>query len=335
MERLSSLSAFVAVSMEKQIQESYLPPVAVVGTVALDILHFWNEVRTTQRVRIEIGGVCKHVACLLGNLNVATYFITTRFTGELGTSLGDLLQLNQVTWLPLVTEAPFALFEAHLDAQANVFDETFIADESLDALTPSALQAHAALAGSKIIVSCTNLSTDALDCLADMADTRKARFWLLSSSALDTPKIAQLERPLDLLAMNLDELHLLCGDSFDTLAEISAAALRTKPMANKVLVTLGSRGALLCQRGADHALFQPVKPIANRSPIGGGDVLFAGLLAAKMRGQEWDEAFAFGSACARAYLLRDRNSPTLYANLVLSASDRLPPLERIVLDNVT
>jgi len=226
------------------------------------------------------------------------------------------------------------LFEGHLDVHGHVFDETFTEGESLELLTPAALQSHSALADARVIISCTNLSVEALNELAQIANERDARFWLLSSSTLEAPKIAQIKPPLDLVGLNIEELQWLVGYSLETLPQIAAAALQSKPMADKYLVTLGSRGALFCQRGADHLLFQPVQPIGGRSPVGGGDVLFAGLLAGKVRGQTWEEAFAFGAACAQKFLLRDPNNASPYTSLALHHELPLAPLERIPLNHV-
>ena len=313
----------------KHVSNPYALPVVVVGTIALDILHLWNEERTTQQVQVTLGGVCKHVACVLGNLGAAPRFVTTRFSGELGIPLISLLHANHVEWLPLAAYAPLSLFEGHLDAHDHVFDEKFTEGESLELLTPTALQSHGAFADARVIVSCTNLSGAALNELAQIANERNARFWLLSSSTLETPKIAQIKPPLDLVSLNVEELQWLVGYSLETVSQIATAALKSRPMADKYLVTLGSRGALFCQRGADHVLFQPVEPISGRPPIGGGDVLFAALLAARIQGRAWDDAFTFGATCARNYLLREQHTATPYANLTRSTTTPLPPIERI------
>lgn len=315
----------------RHISNPYTPPVVVVGTIALDVLHLWNEGRTAQQVQVALGGVCKHVACVLGNLGVAPRFVTTRFSGELGAPLTSVLHTNHVEWLPLPASASLSLFEGHLDAHDHVFDETFTDGESLELLTPASLQSHGAFADARVIVSCTNLSAAALNELAQIANEVHASFWLLSSSTLEAPKIAQIKPPLDLVSLNVEELQWLVGYSLETVPQIATAALKSRPMADKYLVTLGSRGALFCQRGADYALFQPVEPLTGHSPIGGGDVLFAGLLAAKVQDRTWDQALAFGATCARNYLLRDQKSATPYANLTWSTSDVLPPIERISL----
>ncbi len=313
----------------------YAPPVVIVGTVALDVSHFWNECRTSQHIRIDLGGVCKHVACVLGKLGLSPRFVSTRFSGELGAQIGYLFQENQVDWRPLSAYAPLSLFEAHLDEHDHVFDEAFVEGQSLELLTPNALQSHDAFVGARVIVSCTNLSISALNQLADIADQEGAYFWLVSSSSLDAPKIGQIRRPLDLLSLNLEELARLVDGPLETLPQIGSAALQIKPIADKCLVTLGSRGALLCQQHLDYALYQPVAPIAGHSPVGGGDVLFAGLLGGKIRGQSWGEAFAFGARCARNYLLRDQNSAMPYTELESNDNKPLPRIERIPLNDDT
>ena len=310
---------------------TYAPPVVIVGTVALDISHLWDARQTAQHVRIDLGGVCKHVACVLGTLGDAPRFVSARFSGELGAQVAHLLQANHVDWRPLPTYAPLSLFEAHLDDHDRVFDETFVEGESLELLTADALQSHDAFSGARLILSCTNLSVAALNQLADSAAEQGARFWLLCSSRLEAPKIGQIEQPLDLVSLNLEELARLVDCPLETLPQIGSAALAIKPAADKCLITLGSRGALLCQQHLDYALYQPVAPITGRSPVGGGDVLFAGLLGGKLRSQSWEEAFAFGARCARNYLLRDQNSAMPYLGLLSDTDQPLPRIERIPL----
>jgi len=313
--------------------------VVVIGTVALDLLNFWDESHTASSgVRVEIGGVCKHVACVLGNLGAAPRFVTTRFPGELGGMLADRLTANQVDWQPLPIVAPFSLFQAHLDPLDHVFAESFVEGESIAALTPESLTAHPALIDAQIIVTCTNLSVSTIDALAAIAHRQGSQLWLLVSSAADVRRVAQLAQPPDMLSLNLDELRILTGDpGLTEVADLGRAGQKTAAPSGHCLITLGRRGSLLCAPDEPRALYQPVAPIQGRSPVGSGDVLFASVLADRLRGADWPMALAFAAICTRRYLLRDPADPQPYRALIdpVTPSDwlTLPAIERISLDH--
>jgi sugar/nucleoside kinase (ribokinase family) len=314
----------------------YTAPMALIGTAALDILHFWDDSHTAQTgVRVEIGGVCKHVGCVMGNLGVTPQFLSTQYHGELGGCLSDLLIANHVDWLPLTDRKPFSLFEGHIDPQDHVFAETFVEGEAITALTPEILRQQKILASAKIIVTCTNLTVPAMNELAAIAAENGARFCLLTSSLLESPRIAQITYPIDLISLNVSELQNLTGHSMESLEQIAITARGITWSGGKCLVTLGSQGALLCQEGIDYALYQPVEPIRGRSPVGGGDVLFASLLVGKIRGQSWEDAFAFSAACTRHYLMRDPEAHNPYSALtMIDPQPTMPPIERIPLPDV-
>ena len=292
--------------------------------------------------RVEIGGVCKHVACVLGSLSAMPRFVTTHYPGELGGLVADSLVTNHVDWQPVPITAPFALFQADLDPADHVWAESFTAGESIDALTPELLIACPALTGADaadVIVTCTNLSVPAIDALAGIVHQRGS-LWLLLSSDLEADRIAQIDSKLraaiGLLSLNLSELRLATGAPHLTdLTEIAEAGRSLVTPGNHCLITLGSRGSLLCTPGTDHALYQPVAPIRGQSPVGGGDVLFASLLAGHLRGYDWPDALRFANVCTRRYLMRDSADPHPYRVLIdpvtPSELSDLPPLERISL----
>ena len=314
--------------------------VVVVGTVALDLLHFWDASRSVPTgVQIDLGGVCKHVACVLGALDQPVQFITTQFSGELSQSLAAVLNTAQVHWQPIPLLAPFSLFEAHIDSRDEVFAESFVEGDSLATLTPAILRQQTSIRQARWIVTCSNLSVASMQALAGIAAVDRRPFWLLTSSDLEVPRLRQLldapDAPIDLLSLNRAELSLLVNRTLDTLPEAAAAALELTAAVGACLLTLGERGALLAERGgAVH--YQPVLPISGRSPVGGGDVLFASLLAGRLRAYPWPEALHFAAICTRRYLLRDKNSPTPYAVLHDFSADSallpdFPPVEKITL----
>jgi len=325
----------------------YTTPVVIVGTVSLDILHFWDSSHTNPTgIQVEIGGVCKHAACVLGTLGMTPYFVSARFAGEVGQLLANVFTDNQVIWEPLLEPAPFSLFEAQIDSTDQVFAESFVEGESLAILTPDMIRRQPAVLSANVLVSCSNLSVAAMYELAAIAATKDIPFWLLTSSNQEVPRLRQLLQDLqtqreaiDLLSLNHEELELLVDYRLDTLPKIAAGASNISRSVGHCLVTLGSRGALLAESGLAYAYYQAVTPITGRSPVGGGDVLFASLLTARLQGQPWAEALTFASLCARRYLLRDRNSPMPYASVrppesnALTQSTPFPAVEKVFLNH--
>jgi sugar/nucleoside kinase (ribokinase family) len=284
---------------------------------------------------------------VLGVLGEKPHFVSTQFGGELGQMVADVLTANQVNWQPLAVQAPFSLFEAHIDSADQVFAESFIEGESLTRLTPEILHCQAVIANANVLVGCTNLSVEAMTALADIAQENNRPFWLLTSSNAEVPRIRDLlnridqheSGPIALLSLNREELQLLVNRSLETLPDIAAAAIAITASVGHCLVTLGSRGALLAAHGVQYVHYQPVAPISGRSPVGGGDVMFASLLAAKIQGQAWAEALTYAAVCTRHYLLRDKHSSTPYAVLhTMRAPEAnlltvLPPIEKVFLNH--
>ena len=326
----------------------YSRPVVIIGTVSLDTIHFWDANHDNQTgVQFELGGVGKHVACVLGALGQSPYFVSARFTGEMGQAVSNVFMGNQVIWQPLDEQARFSSFEAHIDSAGQVFTESFVVGESLALLTPDRIRRQPAVAAANVLVGCTNLTVAAMQALVATARTKNAPFWLVTSSNQEAPRLRQLllelrpqDGKIDLLSLNREELELLVDHRLETVAEIAAAASNISQSVGHCLVTLGSQGALLADYGAAYVDYQAVVPISGRSPVGGGDCLFASLLAARLQGQPWAAALNFAAQCTRRYLLRDMNSMTPYASLRPSEaanasilSTPFPAIEKVFLNH--
>ena len=97
---------------------------------------------------------------------------------------------------------------------------------------------------------------------------------------------------------NLDEARRLCGDSEDAAAV--ATALRTRWRAGAVVVTLGSRGALVADEDGTTSVPAPV--IAATDPCGAGDRFAVAVTARLMRHDTVPEAVAHAVAAAARFV---------------------------------
>jgi 1-phosphofructokinase len=105
--------------------------------------------------------------------------------------------------------------------------------------------------------------------------------------------------PIDLLKPNRHELEQLIGRPLRTLGDVVAAARDLiAGSAAAVLVSLGPDGAVLVDdRGATHAE-APIDDVVN--PVGAGDALLAGYLAADLDGPRLATAVAWSVAACRS-----------------------------------
>ena len=110
---------------------------------------------------------------------------------------------------------------------------------------------------------------------------------------------------LDLIKPNAEELsHLVCAPADEIEADLDFARASIQPLIDrgiaKVLLTLGSRGALLVTRNG--TWFAPAPAIQARSTVGAGDSALAGYLIGDLNGLDEAKrlslAVAYGSAAA-------------------------------------
>lgn len=147
----------------------------------------------------------------------------------------------------------------------------------LDALVDAAI---ASLAGATWLVGCGSLPEGAPAGLyATLTERAHAAGVRVAVDTSGRPLRAALAAGPDLIKPNLAELAELVGRPLTTVDEIIAAAGETRAAgAGAVVVSLGSRGALLVD-GTEPVLAVP-PTVAARSDVGAGDSLLAGFLAA-------------------------------------------------------
>lgn len=108
-----------------------------------------------------------------------------------------------------------------------------------------------------------------------------------------------LRRPLWLVKVNKQELGAAVGQDLST-PERAAAVARSIVSGGPrtVIVTLGAEGAV-CAR-PDVVWWAEPPAIRSISPIGSGDSLLAGVIAGRLRGEEWPAPLILGVACGAA-----------------------------------
>jgi 1-phosphofructokinase len=107
----------------------------------------------------------------------------------------------------------------------------------------------------------------------------------------------------DLIKPNIHELEELVGRTLPTREEVLAAARGLVGQGiGRVVVSMGSGGALLAERG--RALFAKPPPTEVVSTVGAGDAMLSGVLASLARGGELEECARRGTAFAVGTLTR-------------------------------
>jgi 6-phosphofructokinase 2 len=137
--------------------------------------------------------------------------------------------------------------------------------------------------------------------VGEMVHAKKAKFILdTKGEAL----VHALEVPIFLLKPNISELCTLGGVdavSYSELEPLAQKILNDHPC-EMMVVSLGSRGALLVTRSFVKLISAPVVEEKNR--IGAGDSMVAGMVLAQMNGKPLTEMAEYGVACGAAATMR-------------------------------
>lgn len=179
----------------------------------------------------------------------------------------------------------------------------------LQALTPAALDAHAALIerAACLVLDC-NLGAEALQHLLTCIAARRATpVFVDGVFAVKCQRVRHCLAHVHLLKLNRLEAQTLSAMALHTAEQACAAALQLHRMGvRQVLVSLGAQGACWCDEAGrtGHWLPHPVAQVVNTS--GAGDALLAGLVHGFLRGWPLAEAADFAMDCAELTL----SSPT-------------------------
>jgi len=149
------------------------------------------------------------------------------------------------------------------------------------------------------IVACGSLPPGAPDDLYAMLARQAPAGVRIAVDADGEALRACMGQPIDLLKPNRRELEQLIGRQLHTLGDVVAAARGLIAQgAAAVLVSLGQDGAVLVDDGSATHAEAPIDDVVN--PVGAGDALLAGFLAADLDGPRLATAVAWSVAACRS-----------------------------------
>lgn len=138
--------------------------------------------------------------------------------------------------------------------------------------------------------------------VAEIAKSKKVHFILdTSGEAL----IKATKSKVFMLKPNLGELSTLCGVT-------SISAMELEPLAKKFLeehdceilvVSLGPKGALLATKDLIEHI--PAPTVLQKSTIGAGDSMVAGMVVSLLKGKSYSEMAKYGVACGTAATMHE------------------------------
>ncbi len=138
---------------------------------------------------------------------------------------------------------------------------------------------------------------------ARLAKAARAQGSRVAIDASGAPLAQALQAGVDLCKPSLRELRELTGQALPDLPSQRAAAraLVDAGQAGAVALSLGPQGALLAT--AEGSWLAEALPVTVASTSGAGDSFLAGLLAGRLRGEDWPGALATAVAAGSAALL--------------------------------
>lgn len=147
---------------------------------------------------------------------------------------------------------------------------------------------------SVLLVQC-ELPVEALDTATALA--RRHGVYVMLNPAPAKPLPGEILQRVDLLTPNWTEAHQLCGRPVRADTDPAALAEALADLGSgAVVITMGSRGALLWEQGRTH--YQEAFPVTAVDTTGAGDT-FNGALAAELaRGISVREALPFAAAAS-------------------------------------
>ncbi len=138
--------------------------------------------------------------------------------------------------------------------------------------------------------------------VAAIAQTKKARFVLDTSG---TALIQASKSPIYIMKPNLGELSSLCG--IDSISALELESIAKKFLeghdCETLVVSLGAKGALLATKyEMEHV---PSPPVLQKSTIGAGDSMVAGMIVSLLQGKTFSDMVKYGVACGAAATMHE------------------------------
>lgn len=136
--------------------------------------------------------------------------------------------------------------------------------------------------------------------VSKIAQHKKVRFVLDTSGDALLPS---MKADIFMMKPNLTELSLLCGVEAISVLELEALAQKflIEHSVEVLVVSLGAKGAFLATNDGMEHIAAPT--VHQRSTIGAGDSMVAGMVLSLTQGKSYDEMVRYGVACGTAATL--------------------------------
>jgi len=139
--------------------------------------------------------------------------------------------------------------------------------------------------------------------VAAVAGKKKARF-VLDTSGEALIQVAKSSN-IYILKPNLGELSALCGVKSISVLELESLAKKflNEHDCEVLVVSLGPKGALLATKYEMEHI--PAPTVLQKSTIGAGDSMVAGMIASLLQGRSFSEMVKYGVACGTAATMHE------------------------------
>jgi|BEDMetMinimDraft_2_1075160.scaffolds.fasta_scaffold01652_4 6-phosphofructokinase 2 len=273
---------------------------------ALDLAARASRLRPMHKIRLsgehfDPGGGGVNVARVAHRLGVPVRALLLA-GGPTGALIGELLAAEGVPFETVPIPAPSRIaFNVHEDETG--LEYRFVpAGPTIGEETASALLDRARRSDAVFTVASGSLPPGLPpDTYARFARelARAGRRFVLDTSG-PALTAAAAEGGMALLKLSLSELESLAGAPLTAGPAVTAAAraLLERGVAEEVVVSLGSEGALFVS--AHETLTTPAFPVTATSTVGAGDSFLAGFLTARLEGQPPAAALRFANAAGAA-----------------------------------
>ncbi|MBV9490361.1 MAG: ribokinase [Verrucomicrobia bacterium] len=137
--------------------------------------------------------------------------------------------------------------------------------------------------------------------LAAAEVARRHRVGVILNAAPARPLEPKLAANVDLLVVNAVEAEMICGVAVTSLGEAAEAAMRLSEQVANVVVTAGSSGLAVTERGKTPYV-EAAHPVRLVDTHGAGDAFIGALAARRAGGAPLAEAVSFANAAAALFV---------------------------------
>lgn len=272
--------------------------------VAMTVDAFYPTYRTeARRITYTAGGKGNNVARALAALGEPARALFPA-GGLPGADLVALLREEGIDTIPVPVSDQTRIAVTLIDSTGEQ-RATFAPAPSLTAADVAAIRAgfDAALGEARAVCLSGSSPGRAADpLLAEMVAAARARGLPVLLDSYGPPLPAALAAGPTIVKLNRAETATLLGAGHDTVvAQVAALDALRRPGVRWAVMTLGAAGALFSD--GEQVLRAAPPSVAAVNPIGSGDAMAAGLIAAWLRGESPRDALRLGMAAAVANVL--------------------------------